>query len=659
MTATRALYQLPDELKAEDSWVLWKKKRRNGKATKVIYQSDHRQASSTDPATWTTFEAVVEAFERDGFFDGIGFVFHSESPYAGADIDDVTEDQARRWIDRFDSYTERSPSGNGFHIICKAEVPKGTNRAEGELYSSGRFFTMTGDVVCDAPVREAQDAADEFYKFLRRDDEPPKERTVQTSSILTDAEVVRLAENAKHGDEFSAIYRGGGQFKSGSERDLSLASRIAFWTQDENQIERIMRGSGCVREKWDRHRTYLRDTIRKALSSLKETYTAPRERASKSIGKSSEPVEEPRRRARFERIDLGEPIESGMEPPDMLVPEELYAGRVHCIYSAGGTGKTFKALWLIKKVIDQGKPVLLLDLENGVRIISDRLRDLGAEAEQVRRHLYYFPFPSMPLTDDASAEFEELLEEIKPTLVVVDSWINCLSAAGLDENSATDIAQWAEAYPQRARVRGIAALLLDHVPKEGGSARGSGRKLDYVDVMWELRNPQKFDRESVGRIDMHLRKDREGWLPRALTFSVGAGEHGFIFKRSAGTVEPIDEEGLSKSERTTLEALRALGNMGAFDKDWREETIATGLSRATYYRCRETLMRLDFVEQVMNKFFVKIPANLRSHEVSKESHETNETTANGGGLMRSHPLKGETDETTHAETCMCSECLPP
>ncbi|HLL39212.1 MAG TPA: AAA family ATPase [Rubrobacteraceae bacterium] len=650
MTATSALYQLPDELKAENSWVLWKKKRRNGKVTKVAYQVDHRQASSTDPATWTTFETAATAFERDGFFDGIGFVFHPESPYAGADIDDVTEERAQHWIDRFDSYTERSPSGNGFHIICKATVPTGTNREEGELYSSGRFFTMTGDVVRDAPVRDAQDAADEFYKYLRRDDEPPKERAAQTSPILTDAEVVRLAENAKHGDEFSAVYRGGGQFKSGSERDLSLASRIAFWTQDEGQIERIMRGSGCVRDKWDKHRTYLHDTIEKALSSLTETYRKPGEKF-KTIGKDSpKSVGETERRARFERIDLGEPISSGMEPPDMLVPEELYAGRVHCIYSAGGTGKTFKALWLIKKAIDQGKPVLLLDLENGTRIISDRLRDLGAEAEQVRRYLYYYPFPSMPLTDDASAEFEELLEEIRPALVVVDSWINCLSAAGLDENSATDIAQWAEAYPQRARVRGIACLLLDHVPKEGGSARGSGRKLDYVDVMWELRNPQKFDRQTVGRIDMHLRKDREGWLPKVLTFSVGGGEEGFVFKQSAGTVEPIDEDGLSASERSTLEGLKVFGGAGAFDKDWREETLARGLSRATYYRCRETLMRLDFVEQVANKFLVKMPAKPRSHEVSKESHETDETTANGGGLMRSHPPKGETNETTHAET---------
>jgi hypothetical protein len=212
----------------------------------------------------------------------------------------------------------------------------------------------------------------------------------------------------------------------------------------------------------------------------------------------------------------------------------------------------------------------------------------------------------MPLSDDASAEFEELLEEIKPALVVIDSWINCISAAGLDENSSTDIARWTDAYPQRARVRGIASLLLDHVPKEGNTARGSGRKLDYVDAMWELRNPQKFDRETVGRIDMHLRKDREGWLPRALTFSVGTGDEGFIFRRSAGTVESADEAtGLLPSDRTTLEALQALGGIGAFDKEWREEAMARGLGRTTYYRSRGTLLELGYVEQVMNKYFVK------------------------------------------------------
>ena len=94
----------------------------------------------------------------------------------------------------------------------------------------------------------------------------------RTTPPMMDAEVLRKAESTKNGLDFAKVYRGGGDFKSDSERDMSLASRLAFWTQDEEQIERIMRGSGCVREKWDEHRTYLRDTVRKAIDSLTEPY---------------------------------------------------------------------------------------------------------------------------------------------------------------------------------------------------------------------------------------------------------------------------------------------------------------------------------------------------------------------------------------------------
>ena len=266
---------IPEDLKQDDSWVLWRYVLRDGKWTKEPYQANRQRAKTNDPQTWTTFERAVEAYEQDDFFDGIGFVFHDENPYAGVEKDGVTEDQAREWMDRFDSYTERSPSGNGLHIIIKAELLEGTKRNEGELYSSGRFFTMTGDVVRDAPVREAQDAADEYYVYLRKDDQEPAERAAARfgSPDLEDAEVLRLLNNATNGAEFREVYAGRGDFPSPSERDLSLASRIAFYTQDEGQIERIMRGSGCVREKWDKHRSYLRRTIHKAIAGLTNTYT--------------------------------------------------------------------------------------------------------------------------------------------------------------------------------------------------------------------------------------------------------------------------------------------------------------------------------------------------------------------------------------------------
>jgi hypothetical protein len=353
---------------------------------------------------------------------------------------------------------------------------------------------------------------------------------------------------------------------------------------------------------------------------------------------------------RFERIDLGEPIESGMEPPEMLVPDVLYAGSVHAIYSAGGTGKTFFALWLIKQVIDQDKPVILLDQENSVRIISERLRSLGVTGEQARRNLHYYPFPSMPLSDDASAEFEALLDETKPALVVFDSWINFLASAGLEENSSVDIALWADAYPQRARMRGIACLLLDHIPKEGNTARGSGRKLDYVDVMFELTKPQHFDRETVGRIDLRLKKDREGWLSWGVGFTLGGKDGSLVFGRTAFDSSLLAPDSLLPSDRTTLDALKSFGSSGARDKEWREEAMKRGPKRTTYYRSRGTLLEQGLVEEVMGKYFHKTPAKQESHLVPRESHGTSGTTANGGESQESHHPKGWDHGTNQAGT---------
>ena len=94
---------IPAELKQDPSWVCWKYEKREaspGKQTKVPYQPSGRLAKSNDPKTFSTFEAVMKA---SGAFAGIGFVFHKDNPYCGADFDDVTTEQAREWLERFDS----------------------------------------------------------------------------------------------------------------------------------------------------------------------------------------------------------------------------------------------------------------------------------------------------------------------------------------------------------------------------------------------------------------------------------------------------------------------------------------------------------------------------------------------------------------------------
>ncbi len=652
---------VPEELKQKDQWLCWRGEwsEKKKKLNKVPKTAKGTVASSTDKDTWTTFENAVNAVGHRRL-DGIGFAGLGRTPYTGIDIDHCIDREtgeisarALEIVRELDSYTEITPSREGLRIWIEADKAPGSwcgsknEERELEVYSQGRFFTVTGWHLEGTPrsIEKRQGAFDAFMEREAPPDKPKPERKPYTGSgeyILALEEflfefgvtVLRSINDASSERAYGIVcpwvheHTGGddsgtrvGQYPSG-----------ALWFKCEH--------AHCDGRRWEHFREELDP---EAYRTAKITV------GGKKISEEAAPAP-PERRPRFERIDLGEPIESGMEPAEMLVPDVLYAGSVHGIYSAGGKGKTFFALWLIKQVIDQDRPVMLLDQENGVRIISERLRALGVSAEQARRNLHYYPFPSMPLEAGAAAEFEKLLDEVKPALVVFDSWINFLASAGLDENSSVDIAQWADAYSQKARQRGMAILLLDHIPKEGNTARGSGRKLDYVDVMWELTKPQDFDRETVGRIDLRLKKDREGWMPWGVAFTVGGTEGGLVFARTAFDSSLLAPDSLLPSDRTTLDALKSFGASGVRDKEWREESMKRGLGRTTYYRSRGTLLERGLAEEVMGKYFHKTPAKQESHLVPQESHGTSGTTANGGKSQESHHPKGWDHGTNQAGT---------
>ena len=141
---------IPGELKARRQWVVWKAV--GDKPDKVPYSArTGRRASSTDLLTWSTFQEALEAYEN-GDYAGLGFVFSSADPYTGIDLDDCVDENgeiagwALEIVRYFDSYTELSATGTGLHVIVRGEVP---NRRKGDLevYSSKRFFTVTGHVV--------------------------------------------------------------------------------------------------------------------------------------------------------------------------------------------------------------------------------------------------------------------------------------------------------------------------------------------------------------------------------------------------------------------------------------------------------------------------------------------------------------------------------
>jgi putative DNA primase/helicase len=141
---------IPEELKVRPQWVVWKAV--GDKPDKVPYSArSGRRASSTDLLTWSAFQEALEAYDIGGYA-GLGFVFSSADPYTGIDLDNCVDadGEIALWaleiVRYFDSYTELSTTGGGLHIIVRGDV---SNRRKGEVevYSSKRFFTVTGHVV--------------------------------------------------------------------------------------------------------------------------------------------------------------------------------------------------------------------------------------------------------------------------------------------------------------------------------------------------------------------------------------------------------------------------------------------------------------------------------------------------------------------------------
>lgn len=189
-----------------------------------------------------------------------------------------------------------------------------------------------------------------------------------------------------------------------------------------------------------------------------------------------------------------------------------------------------------------------------------------------------------------------MLDTLQPDLIVFDSWVNFLTASGLDENGNTDVERWGNAYLQPARRRGCTVVILDHVGHGTATrARAASRKKDLVDVQWKLTNRAAFDRSRVGRIDLECEKDREGWITENVSFSIGGTPEGFVCER-IGTAPATPDVGLSRGEGFQLMILETrFGDKGATNAAWRN--AVGNVSGSTFNDRRDSLTSKGFVEE--------------------------------------------------------------
>lgn len=284
---------IPTETKGSKCWSMWKKElNAKGEMGKVPYQIAGGRAESDNPDTWCTFDAALMAFQDIGGFDGICWMMPVEpSDIVFIDIDDCIKDGkiepwAQKIVDDFNSYTEKSQSENGLHILINGKKPIKRCRKHDspfEIYDHLRPAYLTGDVIdAHTTIECRQEPLDRLFEAIfaeeMRQAREPQRKATPGSSSLSDEALILKATLAKNGSDFNALWAGSTIGYGGDESaaDMALVNMLAFWTGgDALQMDRLFRQSKLMRPKWDEKRgaeTYGQRTIRTAIAGAREFY---------------------------------------------------------------------------------------------------------------------------------------------------------------------------------------------------------------------------------------------------------------------------------------------------------------------------------------------------------------------------------------------------
>jgi putative DNA primase/helicase len=492
-----AFVNIPADLKSLPTWVCWKLEERIDKdgtkvKTKVPYHPSGKRAKANDQSTWSTYSACLATVEA-GSFDGVGFEF--TPPYVGVDLDKcrdpetgIIEPGAADIIQALDSYTELSPSGKGVHIILKGVLPpEGRRRGGVEMYSTGRFFTMTGKHLHGTQeiVRTGTEDLWTTHERIFPDAHKPANVAPALPNDLDVQDVISKALKAKNGEQFKRLWEGDKSDHEGdhSKADLALCQKLAFWTgRDAAKIDAIFRQSGLMRSKWDqRHgtRTYGDMTITKAIERTTETYN----RTGTNEPPPSTICPTPTKAADVLSIIASQPPESfDKQEITYLIEPEIPRGALVMISGKPGSGKSTLVLKWCLQMAKDGNEVLYLDRDNPLFIAQDRIERFGGKTHPNLRFWGLWnkdakgeplepPFPNSDL-------LRQCVKAMRRPVVVIDT---LAAFSECDENDNSAMGMTFKALRALTHL-GATVLVIHHTAKNGSWYRGASSMEGAVDA---------------------------------------------------------------------------------------------------------------------------------------------------------------------------------
>ena len=316
---------IPEAFKPYKKFMVYKLvPKANGKTDKVPInpldphnRNPEKYEAFNDVNLFSADDATVYA-EMLGAGHGVGFYFTDADPFFFVDIDGAYE--AGQWspvatdlCNRFNGcYVEVSQSGTGLHIFGTGTPPADhankNVKQHLELYTRDRFVALTGtNATGDAATYVNGELISAVNDYFTRQsgagggivsgwtDRPADGYTGPEDDDELLAKIKASKPNAKKAfnneAQFADLFDGNMQLiatsyppesisedlYNGSSADIALANYFSFWTGGNcERIERLMRRSALVREKWDSPRgktTWLRETILESVKSTSKFYS--------------------------------------------------------------------------------------------------------------------------------------------------------------------------------------------------------------------------------------------------------------------------------------------------------------------------------------------------------------------------------------------------
>ncbi len=449
-------------------------------------------------------------------------------------------------------------------------------------------------------------------------------------SELTDEEVIELARGAKNAAKFEPLWSGEvSGYPSHSEADQALISLLAFYTQDEGQLDSLYRKSALCREKWLKRPDYRRRTIERALSNLTETY-APSDDGARMVGGNGHrnlPSPSPSlykgegRGGKPKAVRFTEMEVPG--PRHYLLKDLVLAAYVTLLYGDGGVAKSLLALALALAVAgDSGKwlgwqaescPVLYVDFELDAEEQARRVHQLchGQGVDTPPENLLYMSALGHPAGEAFSAALEACKEH-SVGLMVVDSLGPALQG---DAEAASDVIGFFQKSIEPFRVEGIAVLIIDHQSRlqagQSYQSKGAFGSVFKTNLARSVIQAQATER-GEGTLTVRLRQKKHNFGPLAEPFGVKLS-----FTEEAVSLEAVELDASELAEEATLNATDrvklALENGPAYPWEIAEQTglaIKTVKNVLTGLRKQEVVEATGEVENRTERVRLSVPASL-------------------------------------------------